>query len=173
MGGKDPKPINGTITTATALMFMLLLLAVIIAFYNVNRYINVVVMGRKIAFENIILIHRAVLDACNGGVGGSKVAVFVPKGSTILFDNNEIKVEGVDVKGLYEEAIKNYLNTYSRSVSLEIDVSVGRDFISIRYKFAGKAINFSYEEVHGGRGYTITIICRGFYNVEVFATPSG
>lgn len=173
MGGKDPKPINGTITTATALMFMLLLLAVIFAFYNVNRYINVVVMGRKIAFENIILIHRAVLDACSGGVGGSKVAIFVPRGSTIIFDNDKVSIEGVDVKGLNKEAIKNYLNTYSRSESLKIDVSVGRDFISIYYKFGDVPIRFSYEEVHGGRGYTLTIICRGFYNVEVFATPSG
>lgn len=166
-------PARGTITAATALMFMLLLLAVIIAFYNVNRYINVVTLGRKIAFENIILIHRAISDACCGGVGGSRVIIFVPKGSTIVFSGNELKVEGVDTRGLYEEAIKNYLKTYSRGEALSIDVEVGENYISIRYTSAGRAVEFSHEEIRGGIKYTITILCLGFYKVKVLATPSG
>jgi hypothetical protein len=177
MGRRKNKPMRGTITPSTAFLYSVLTLAIILASITTFSYFGKLYMQEKLSIDNVILLHRGVIEACSNSYGSIQLEIFIPPNSRVLFDNNGITLEGVDIKPAEAIGIKILLSIFS-SEPLSFDVSSYENTIQIKYfvelskKEKPRAITFEKRVIPGGL-WSITLVCRNFDNVTIVVSSSG
>jgi hypothetical protein len=165
------------ITPATVVLYSVLILAITLASSTAFRYLGSLYMREKAPMETLVLLHRAVVEACSSGYGGIKVEIFVPPGSRVIFYGDELTVEGVDMKREEAEGVKLLVSSV-RSDPINIkDVIVQRNALSLRYSVqlsnAERPVSFEEKVVVPSGLWSVTLVCKGFDSVSVRISPSG
>jgi hypothetical protein len=177
MGGGGRGFRRGMITSATVVLYSVLILAILIASSTAFRYLGSLYMREKLPMETVILLHRAVVEACSSGYGSVKVEIFVPPGSRVIFYGSELTVEGVDMKREEAEGIWVLVNSIRSDPISVKDVVVQGNALSLRYRVklndAERPVSFEGKVVVPSGLWSVTLVCKTFDSVSVRISPSG
>jgi hypothetical protein len=165
------------ITPATIVLYSVLILAIMIASSTAFRYLGSLYMRYKVPMETVILLHRAIVEACSSGYGSVKVEIFVPPGSRVVFYGSELTVEGVSVKGEEAEGIKVLVRSIRADPIGVKDVVVQENALSLKYSVqlsgSEKPVSFEGKVVVPSGLWSVTLVCKTFDSVSARVTPSG
>ena len=177
MGGRGRGFRRGMITPATVVLYSVLILAILIASSTAFRYIGSLYMRERMPMETVILLHRAVVEACSGGYGSVKVEIFVPPGSRVMFYGSELTVEGVDMKREEAEGVWVLVSSIRSDPIGVKDVVVQGSALSLRYSVqlndAERPVSFEGKVVVPSGLWSVTLVCKTFDSVSVRISPSG
>lgn len=165
----------GLITPSTALLFILLILAVSISYMFASSFIREFYIQRRFYIENVFSIHRAIVRVCNRGCGGTTFTVFIPSESKIVFESNQVKFTGVELRGYSPEYIELMLNRDDDVIVVK--AALHEDKIVLSYFFRSNTretqpLSFKGEVIPPGL-FTVTIFCDKFVDVNVEVYPAG
>jgi len=177
MGRRERGFRRAAITPATVVLYSVLILAITIASSTAFRYLGSFYMREKAPMETVILLHRAVVEACSSGYGSIKIEIFVPPGSRVVFYGDELTVEGVDMKREETEGVKLLVSSIRSDPIGVKDVMVQGGVLSLRYSVqlsnAERPVSFVGKVVVPSGLWSVTLVCKGFDSVSVRVSPSG
>jgi hypothetical protein len=168
-------------TPATILLYSVLILVIMLASSMAFRCFGKLYMRERLPMENVILLHRAVIEACTNSYGSVKVEIFVPPGSRIVFGDSGTRygfvVEGVDIKSTEAEGVRLLLSSFP-SDPLSYDVDIFGNTIRLKYKVksasngSSRPVSFEEKVIPSGL-WSVTLVCKTFDHVGVKISPSG
>lgn len=167
---------RGLITVSTVVFVSVFMLMLFLSFLFVGRYVRNYYYTESTTLKSIIFIHDAIVNSCCYGCSGSSVAVFVPSGSYMYFQENYLNITGINVKAFNREYLETILKSRMRCNFIDIEVRTGKDTLLLKYYVLTtserKQVTFTRFTIPPG-SHVVFIYCRAFHKIEITFVSSG